>query len=82
MKTFDSNMTSLRETSLIKNRECKTHLKSLWIAFKMKKFLVFKVEVIRLKVLGSRARQGGEVGERVLDPTLLKGLVAFALSET
>ena len=62
MKTFDNNMTSLRATSSINNRECKTHLKSLWIAFKMKKILVFKVEVIRLKVLGSRTRQGREGG--------------------
>ena len=50
--------------------------------FQNELILVFKVEVIRLKVLGSSARQGGEGGERVLDPTLLKGLVAFALSET
>ena len=57
-----SVLTILRATASVKNRECKTYLKSLWIAFKMKKILVFKVEVTRLKVLGSRTRQGREGG--------------------
>ena len=57
-------------------------LKVIVDCFQNEKILVFKVEVIRLKVLGSRTRQGRE-GERGYWIQLCKTLlVAFDLSET
>ena len=77
-----SVLTILRATASVKNRECKTHLKSLWIAFKMKKNSSFQSRSYPIEGFGEQNTSRPRGGKRVQDPTLQKGLVTLALSET